>query len=217
MTNSIGYYGQGGQAASASAYWQNIYNAAAEWGPCDYDAQHNFVVNTVYAVPVGKGMKFGGHMNKAADAVIGGWQVSGIYSLHTGFPFTITASDVSGTGARSARANCLASGIVYGEQNAAQGGYQWFSPAPYAQPAAGTFGNCGVGILRGPGLDTLDFNLAKNFSITERQKIELRGEFINLTNSTILNAPSHGIGTTLGLLQGSQGSRNVQIALKYRF
>jgi hypothetical protein len=183
LTNSIGYYGQSGQAAKRPT-GKTFYNAAAEWGACDYDATHNVVVKAVYALPFGRGQKFASQVNRAVDAVLGGWQASGILSLHTGFPLTITASD---------------------------------SPAPYAQPATGTFGNCGVGTIRGPGLKTLDFNLAKNFTITEKQHLELRGEFINLMNTPILNAPTRSIGTTLGLLQPSQGSRNVQIALKYRF
>ncbi|MGH9664094.1 MAG: carboxypeptidase regulatory-like domain-containing protein [Bryobacteraceae bacterium] len=217
MTNNLGYYGQGGQSGQGNYYYQNIYNAAAEWGPCDYDATHNFVGDVIYSLPFGRDRTFGKNMNRVADAVIGGWQVGGILSLHTGFPLTISASDASGTLSRGARANCIASGNVFGLQDAAQGGYQYFDSASYAQPASGTFGNCGVGTLRGPGLKTLDFNLSKHFTFTEHQNLELRGEFINLTNTPILNAPSRGIGTTLGLLQSSQGARNVQIGLKYNF
>ena len=57
----------------------------------------------------------------------------------------------------------------------------------------------------------------KRFAITERQHLELRGEFINLFNTPILNAPNMGVGTSMGLLQGSQGERNIQLALKYSF
>jgi hypothetical protein len=217
MTNSIGYYGVGGQADNASAYWQNIYNSVAEWGLCGYDAEHNFVGNTVYSLPVGRGLRYGHGMNKALDAVVGGWTVGAILSLHTGFPVTVTATDVSGTGSRGARANCIAPPMVYGDQNAPQGGFQWFNPADFAQPPAGTFGTCGVSTLRGPGLETLDANVAKYFAVTEHQRLELRGEFVNLTNTPILNGPTRGVGTTLGLLQGSQGARQIQIALKYYF
>ncbi len=194
-----------------SPYYQNIFDAAAEWGPCDYDATHNFVANAIYDLPVGRGRAFGKSMNKVADAVIGGWQASGILSLHTGFPLTVTAADASGTGSRGARADCIAPADVLGEQNSPLGGYQWFSPASYTQPSAGTFGSCGVGTVRGPGLHT------KNFRVTERHSFDLRADFINLTNTPILNAPNHGIGTTLGLLQSSQGARNVQFSLKYHF
>jgi hypothetical protein len=217
MTNNLGYYGQGGQSGQSNYYYQNIYNAAAEWGPCDYDATHNFVANAIYDLPVGRDRAFGKNLNKVADAFIGGWQASGILMLHTGFPLTITAADASGTGSRGARADCLGPSVVLGTVNSPLGGYQWFSPAPYAQPAAGTFGSCGVGTVRGPGLRTLDFNLTKNFKFTEHQSLDVRADFINLTNTPILNAPNHGIGTTLGLLQSSQGARQVQLALKLYF
>lgn len=220
MTNNMGYYGQGGQSAQSNWYYQNIYDAAAEWGPCDYDAAHNFVTNAVYDLPFGRGRTYGSGINKALDAVAGGWEVAGILSLHTGFPLTIGASDASNTGSRGSRADCIAPPDVFGSQNAAPSignGYQWFNPASYAQPVNGTFGSCGVGTVRGPGLATLDFNLSKNFKITEKQSLDLRAEFINLTNTPILNAPNTGVGTTLGLLNSSQGARNVQFALKFHF
>ena len=217
MTNNLGYYGQGGQSGQSNWYYQNIYDAAAEWGPCDYDAAHNFVANAVYDLPLGRNRAVGKNMNKVLDAFVGGWEASGILSLHTGFPLTVTASDASGTGSRGARADCIAAADVFGEQNSAKGGYQWFNPNSYAQPAAGTFGSCGVGTVRGPGLHTLDFDLTKNFKFTERQSLDLRADFINFTNTPIFNAPTHGIGTNLGLLQSSQGARNVQFSLKYHF
>jgi hypothetical protein len=71
--------------------------------------------------------------------------------------------------------------------------------------------------VRGPGLTDFDLNLTKSFRFTERQALDLRADFINLTNTPILNAPNQGVGTTLGLLQTSQGARNIQFALKYHF
>ena len=46
-------------------------------------------------------------MNSVLNAVVGEWQLSGIYSLHGGFPLTIRANDTTGTGSRGGRANCL--------------------------------------------------------------------------------------------------------------
>jgi hypothetical protein len=217
MTNAVGFFGQGGQAANQSVFYQNIYNAAADWGTCGYDATHNFVGTALYSLPFGHGQAIGKNLSNAVDALVGGWQVSGILSLHTGFPITITANDASGTLGGGPRANCIAPTTVFGQQNAPQGGYLWFNPAAYAQPSAATFGTCGVGTLRGPGLSSLDFSTQKSFRITDRQSIYLRGEFLNLTNTPILNGPNRGIGTTLGLLQTSQGARNVQLALRYQF
>jgi hypothetical protein len=218
MTDSSGYYGSwGGQATPTSPYWQNLYDKKAEWGPCYYDAQHILTSYATYDIPVGRGRAFGKNMNKLVDAVAGGWQVNGILSLHTGFPLTISASDASGTNSRGSRANCIAPVHILGEQNSPSGGYQWFDPSAFGPAAPGTFGTCGVGTVRGPGLHTLDLSLAKFFSFTERQKLEFRAEAINLTNTPILNSPSAGLGSTLGLLNSSQGARNVQFGLKYLF
>lgn len=220
MTDNSGYYGNwSGAAIPASPYWQNLYDQKAEWGPCYYDATHVLTSYATYDIPVGRGRKFGNNMSKAADAIVGGWQVNGILSLHTGFPLSLSAGDASGTNSRGSRPNCLAPGHVLGRQNSPLGGYQWFdgSSSIYGPADPGTFGTCGVGTIRGPGLKTLDLSVAKFFNITERQNVEFRAESINFTNTPILNAPGTGLGSTLGLLQGAQGARQFQFALKYHF
>ncbi|MGA2434392.1 MAG: carboxypeptidase regulatory-like domain-containing protein, partial [Bryobacteraceae bacterium] len=137
-----------------------------------------------------------------------------------------TGIDSSNTGSLSGaiRADCVAPGHVNGtSQPLATGGYQWFdaSNSIYAQPANGTFGNCGVGTVRGPGLHTMDLSLSKKFNITERQNLEFRAEAINFTNTPILNMSDWGgndyLGSTLGQVTQSQGARNIQFGLKYNF
>jgi hypothetical protein len=66
-------------------------------------------------------------------------------------------------------------------------------------------------------LHTADLGLSKLFSITEHQNVELKVQAINFTNTPILNAPSSGLGQTLGLVNGSQGAREIQFGLKYNF
>jgi hypothetical protein len=217
MSDAIGYYGAGGQSGSQSAYWQNLYDKKSEWGPCFYDVAHNFTGNIIYDLPFGRGRAFGKNMNRLVNAALGDWQVSAIAGFHSGFPLTISAGDNSGTGSRGARADCIAPGTVFGARESPLGGYQWFDPSAYTATAPGTFGNCGVGTIRGPGLHNVDLSVSKIFPFTERQHLELRGEFLNVSNSVILNAPNHGVGSTNGLLQSSQGARNVQLGLKYSF
>jgi hypothetical protein len=218
MTDSSGYYGSwGGQTTPTSPYWQNLYDKKSEWGPCYYDATHVLTSYATYDLPFGRNRKFGKSMNKVVDAVAGGWQANGILSLHTGFPLTISGGDASGTNSRGSRANCLSSVQINGQQNSPSGGYQWFNPGAFGPAAPGTFGTCGVGTVRGPGLHTLDVSLAKFFNITEHQNLEFRSEFVNLTNTPILNSPNTGLGSNLGLLQSAQGARQIQFALKYHF
>ena len=219
MTDSTGFYGEGAQASSSSPYAQDLYNRAAEWGPCYYDATQYVTAYVTYDLPFGRGRAFGKDWNRAVDAVLGGWQVNGILTFHGGFPLTINASDNSGTNSFGARANCLGPAQVYGTQNSPSGGYQWFNPATsiYGPENQGSFGTCGVGTVRGPGLATADVSFVKIFQVTERQRLEIRSEFINFTNTPILQAPDVNLGSTLGLIQSSQAARNIQFGLKYSF
>ncbi len=217
MTDSTGFYGEGAEASSQASYAQNIYNRRAEWGPCYYDLTHSLIAYESYDLPFGRGRRFGKNLDKALDAVVGQWQVNGIVSFHNGFPLTITGSDNSGTNARSARASCLEPATVFGDRDSRLGGYQWFDPSVYAPAAKGTFGSCGVGTVRGPGIASADLGLSKRFVMGEKGAMELRAEFINATNTPILNAPKVALGSTLGVLQSSQGARNIQLGLKYNF
>jgi len=220
MTDSTGFYGEGAQAASASPYSQNLYNRAAEWGPCYYDLTQNVSAYFSYDLPdlpFGRQHSIGKNWNRTVDAVLGGWQINSILSFHDGFPLTVSAPDSSGTNSQGSRANCLAPAAVYGTQNSAVGGYQWFDASAFGPAVQGTFGTCGVGTVRGPGLSTADVSFLKIFAITERQHLEFRSEFINFTNTPILQAPTTSLGSNLGLIQSAQGARNIQFGLKYSF
>jgi hypothetical protein len=175
------------------------------------------IAHESYDLPFGRSHRIGQNLNKAVNTIVGDWQVNAIVSFHNGFPLTLSGSDNSGTVARSARPNCLAPATVYGDRNSPLGGFQWFDPSVYAPAGKGTFGNCGVSTVRGPGLASADVGLSKRFRVRESQNLEFRSEFINVTNTPILNAPRVALGSTLGLVQSSQGARNIQLALKYNF
>lgn len=222
MTDSTGFYGAGQQAATASPYVQNVYNRAAEWGPCGWDVTHTFTGYASYDLPFGRNRLIGTNMGKVANAFAGGWQLNAIVTLHNGFPLTIgnPNGDPSGTNQRSARASCVAPPNEFGKRNAiiSGGGYQWFDPASYVPATPGSFGNCGIGTVRGPGIATADLSVSKRFAFTEAQNLEVRGEFINAFNHPILYAPNTTLGNTnFGVIQSSTGARNVQIGLKYNF
>ena len=232
LTNSSGYYGSwGGQTTPTSPYFQNLYNPAAEWGNCYYDLNQSLIAYAVYDLPAGNGRKYGHDMGKLANAVVGGWTVSPIWTWHGGFPIDISAGDNSGTGSQGARANCLGQPKYMKTQstNLQLPGIQWFDPSVYQSTATGTFGSCGVAPVRGPGLNTLDASLQKTFSFSEYRKLEFRTDFINAFNHPILGSPSNGCTATgatgvaspcaagLGLINTSQGERNIQFALKFYF
>jgi len=94
-------------------------------------------------------------------------------------------------------------------------GYQWFDPTPYSAPATGNFGNCPAqGPVRGPGYADIDLSLQKNFTITERVKLQFRSDFLNAFNRVNLNAPGGGLGTNMGVTGSAQDPRVIQFALK---
>lgn len=216
LTNSIGYYGGYGQGGGNYYYWQNTYDAHSYYGNCYYDVPQSFNGFVTYDIPFGRGRAFGKDLNKVVNAFVGNWQVNSIVTFHSGFPFTIGANDVSGTGSFGPLASCSSSPIVLGKQNSPSGGYQWWSQSTFFQPSSG-FGDCGVGIIRGPGLHTADLAVSKLFSFTEHQNLEFKAQAINFTNNPILNAPSSGLGPQLGLVNSSQGARQIQFGLKYNF
>lgn len=216
MSDSIGYYGEGGQAGSQSAYWMNLFCQRCEWGPTYFDIRHNFVASAVYELPFGRGKAFGSNWNRAVDSFLGGWQLGGIFTAHTGFPITVQANtDPSGTGARSFRANVI--GTPNNQHNIGPGAL-FLDPSAYAVPVTGTFGNAGVGIVTGPGLKRGDLSLSKKFHITETKYFELRGEAFNLTNTPTFQSPTRNMQNPLfGQIRTSQGERNMQVVGKFYF
>jgi hypothetical protein len=214
MSDSRGYYGEGGQAA-AQGNPQNTYNRKAEWAPSYFDAAHIFSFNGAYDLPIGRGMALGSNWNRVVDGIAGNWRISGVASLRSGFPLTITALDRSGTVSNGARADLIANpkGNLGVGPNAT-----WFNTAAFRQPRAGTFGSAGVSVVRGPGLKNLDVSLQKSFRVTESKRLELRAEAFNFTNTPIFNAPDVNVNSvTFGQVQVAQGERNVQLALKFYF
>lgn len=214
MSDSRGYYGEGGQAA-AQGNPQNTYNRRAEWAPSYFDAAHIFSFNGAYDLPIGRGMALGSNWNRVVDGIAGNWRISGVASLRSGFPLTITALDRSGTVSNGARADLIANpkGNLGVGPNAT-----WFNTAAFRQPRAGTFGSAGVSVVRGPGLKNLDVSLQKSFRVTESKRLELRAEAFNFTNTPIFNAPDVNVNSvTFGQVQVAQGERNVQLALKFYF
>jgi hypothetical protein len=216
LTDSIGYYGGYGQGGGNYYYWQNTYDAHSYYGNCYYDVPQAFNGYVTYDIPFGRGRTYGNSMNKVVNALIGDWQINSIVTFHSGFPFTIGANDVSGTNSFGPLASCSAPPVVWGKRNSPAGGYQWWDPSTFYQPTSG-FGNCGVGIIRGPGIHTADLAVSKLFTITEHQNLEFKAQAINFTNTPILNAPVSGFGSTLGQVNSSQGARQIQFGLKYNF
>ena len=227
MSDNTGYYGtwSGSRASStASPYWQNIYDRKSEWAPCYYDSKQILSSYAIYELPFGKGKRFANDVNSAVNAVVGGWTISPILSLHTGFPLALytNASDPTGTGSRGLRPNCNGKNTVFGRRDATAaqgGGFLWFDPSNYSDPTS-TFGTCAPQLdgLRGPGYYNWDISLLKDIQLTERFKLQFRSDFLNTFNRVNLAVPNTTVNTsTTGVIQASQPPRNIQFALKFYY
>jgi hypothetical protein len=174
------------------------------------------VASYYYELPFGKGKKFGGNIAKPVDYVLGGWNLGGSFTAHTGFPLTIKATDRSGTLARSARAQVIG---APNDSHIVGPGNHWLDQSAYVQPTAFTFGDAGPGVVRGPGAVILNLSLSKKFPVTEHKWFEIRGEAFNFANTPIFNSPvSQTVGSAVfGEISSTTGERNIQVVAKFYF
>jgi hypothetical protein len=197
-------------------------------GLADFDRQQRFVVSFVYAAPrlaVGP---------PALRRVLSQWHISGESVLQSGLPVTVTdstAGSAYGNIAGFSRAQCTglnpaSSGSTFRRLD----GY--LNPVAFARsPVIGDdgvatgFGNCGVGILRGPNELNLDLGIQRRFFITEMSAVEFRAEFFNFTNTPKFGLPvsdfslyASGANNPFGRITSTVANpRIIQFALKYSF
>ncbi len=191
----------------------NQYDFGADYGNSAFDATHHFVGSFVYTLPFGKGQYFGGNANTATDLLIGGWQVNGILTFQTGFPFSIAADDLQFANQGFAqRADIVGDPYPSGFHKSRT---QWFNTAAYVNPGLGAYGNSARNSLRAPGISNLDFSLFKNIQLGERVKLQPRLEAFNLFNHPRFGTPgSYVNGSDFGIINSAGPGRIVQVAMK---
>jgi hypothetical protein len=199
---------------------QDSYNVAADRGPAEFDVRHRFVASYVWELPFGRGRRFGGSWNPVVDAVLGGWQVSGIHTLQSGLALTATlggSTVLNLGGERRARPNLVGDPELPADQRTIQ---RWFNTDAFAvfSPAPQAFGNAGVGIMRGPGYANFDFTFAKSFHLTDRRRFELRAELFNAFNRVNYGPPNiQRESAGFGQILSASNARIVQLGLKFYF
>jgi hypothetical protein len=214
---------------------QNSYNYSAEMGNSVLDVRSRFVGNFLWELPLGQGKRFMSGDNFAARW-LGGWQFNGIVTLQTGTPFNVTAgNDGLIDGNNPVYANCIGDPYAGATRNpklyTTTGFY--INPAAFSQPDPGQFGTCAPYQFYGPGIQTWDLSLFKQFRFTDRYSLQFRTEFFNAFNHPNFANPSADIspGTKgsfgkvsntlapiLGTDSGGPGDpREIQFALKLYF
>jgi hypothetical protein len=206
---------------------QSSYNwHEGEYGPATLDRQQVLTVDYVYTIPIFKNSK------GALAYALKGWELSGLLSIYSGSPFTVTTSSLDpaglgllGNSASSSRPdmlcdpNAAAPKLAPGFTGTALP--TWFNTACFAAVPQGAIrpGNAGRGVVRGPGYGNLDGALIKNFYFTERAALQLRGEFFNATNHANPNgfASTNITSSSFGEISSYRQARQVQIGAKLVF
>lgn len=179
-----------------------------EKGRSGFDLRQRLTLTWVYEVPFRLGNRF-------ANALLAGWQTSGLATFRTGFPFTVTVGgDIPNAGTGNIRANLVGDLLLPEDQRTVD---RWFNTAAFAQPAAFTFGTSGRNIVDGPGAVQCDLAVLRLFKLTERQGLQFRLELFNAFNHPVFGLPNATFGNAAFGRLGGAGSREMQFALKYLF
>ncbi|MGB7546295.1 MAG: carboxypeptidase-like regulatory domain-containing protein [Terracidiphilus sp.] len=188
-----------GVGATGSGYQGTMDNHHPEldYGPSDFDVDQRFVSSYIYQLPFGRGKKFAGGINRVADLAVGGWEVTGITTFQTGFPFSIGASDAAGLlDTQFQRANLTSGCKVHANLT---GKFQRLNMGCFTQPAIGVYGNTARNFLRQPGINNWDMGFGKSLSLGERAKFALHVDTFNTFNH---HQYSYTVG---GLATGGSG------------
>src|SRR5216684_3265157 len=204
--------------------WDDPLRHQFDRGLSDFDHTHRFVASYVWQLPELSGA------NGLVRHVFGGWQFGGLVSAQTGRPLTLlSGANGSGTGIGQDRANLIGNPYGPGACAAAKittSCVDWLNPASFQSNSSGTFGNIGKGTFRLPGSYTWDMGLSKNFSFTERLKLQFRAEFFNVFNRANFMDDSASLTNFQKISAGAFGSfragqasdpRIGQLALKLFF
>jgi hypothetical protein len=214
----------------------NQFDQALNYGDSAYDARHHFVFAPIYVTP-----RLDGAWYTPKNIALSGWQISGILTLATGFPY-----DISYAGGSSNSLYCSNDYSFYAcpdvpvqtaaltrinprSAEGANDGYApWFAPTSFTSEPLGTFGNIHRDPYHGPGFNNTNIILAKNFPLgaDSVRRLQIRMESDNVFNHTQFenplstfndSIPSNYSTTTLGLINQAQSARQTQLSAKIYF
>jgi hypothetical protein len=218
--------------SSTGVLW-NPWQPGLMKGVSDYDNTHLLSSFAVYNLPIGKNKRFGGGMNSFADAIIGGWQLSGIMRMSSGFPISVFETGLWPTNWNNNNwALWTGKPVTTGRNKnmtsiAGSNGPGLFTNPEEALSAFDYELPGGIGTrngLRGDGVFNIDLNVAKNFTMpyNEKHRLQFRWETFNLTNTVRFDVNSLSLDIssagTFGKYSSTLGApRVMQFGLRYEF
>ena len=200
--------------------WQKL-----DWAPSQLDLHNNLTASVIYDLPFGRGKKFGSDWSNVTDSLLGGWQLTLIEQISSGFAFPLVDSNntsgvafnTGGNGNSFERPDQVAGCNPYANQTKTR----FINSACFTQPAAGELGNASRVPVYGPDFVNTDFSVIKQLKLPrENMALNFRAEFFNLFNHAQFGLPVNDINAPSGF--GAVNStvnnpRVVQFGLKLTF
>ena len=210
--------GPGGNSSDSEgrANMQDPRNPQNEYGLSDFNYSQRFTNSVIYQLPFGRGRQFLSNAGTVEEAILGGWEATGILTLQSGAPFSVQMGTSQANTGTFTRPNRVCNGNLPSSQRTIQ---KWYDTSCFVSPPQYSFGNTGRNILIGPGLETLDFSLDKDFQITEGRGLQFRVEAFNLLNHANFDMPGESIGTGSAATITSviTNSREIQVAARFHW
>jgi hypothetical protein len=195
----------------------NYRDLPAERATSNINVGQRVVVTGLYALPFGRGQKYGSNWNGVENTIAGGWQLNLIYQAQPGTPFDVLYNG----GTPTVRPDLV--GDPYANL---PGPTYYFNPAAFAavpKNGGGVVERAGTtrrNYLTGPGFNEVDLSTFKDFKFTERYALQFRAEFFNLLNHPNFVNPNYNFSdSNFGKLQSTRlgNERQIQFAAKFFF
>jgi hypothetical protein len=162
------------------------------WNRDDSTPRHRVVINSLFELPIGRGMPIGSGMPGVLNHVIGGWKIAWVAMMQTGqfFSPSFSGSDPSNTNTSGGLPDRICNGNLPSGERALG---RWFDASCFVAPPPGRFGNSGVNILEGPGLHSHNVSITKRFPLTERLHLSYMATMSNVFNHPNFEIPAANI------------------------
>jgi hypothetical protein len=203
--------------SSTNCGFQDPLNMRAERSLDNQDMGQRFVSSVLYDIPLGRGRHFGAQLPALANAIVGGWTLGGIFTRHSGLPYTIIDN---GNPANTGSISIISRPNLVGNPYSVPWSVgQAFNTAAFAAQPLYTYGSLGRNTMTLHDVTNLDLILSKIFTITERVHLQARFEVFNSTNTPpFTSAPGTTAGTgAFGVTSATGNPRQLQFGLKAMF
>jgi hypothetical protein len=199
--------------------WQSL-----DRGLSQINLNNSFIGSVIYDLPVGRGKQFGSNWNNVTNTLLGGFQLTVIERISSGFPVPLIDSNNQSGAAFSNGGN----DNNWNRPDRAPGCYapsanhtklQQINPNCFVAPPVGQLGNAGRVPAVGPDFVNTDFSVIKQFTLPREMGLNFRAEFFNLFNHAQFGMPVNDVSAFgFGSVNSTVNNpRLVQLALKLTF